>query len=53
MLSFQQGKLLLSREIEEYYSIEKDDLNTFLEKELPQDAYEVFSILGEKYIQIK
>ena len=37
----QQEKLLFSREIEEYYSIEKDELDAFLQKELPQDAYEV------------
>ncbi|WP_438314249.1 DsbA family protein [Sporosarcina sp. FA9] len=49
----QQEKLLFSREIEEYYSIEKDVFEAFLGKELPQDAYEVKSILGEKYVQVK
>lgn len=49
----QQEKLLFSREIEEYYSIEKDEFDAYLEKELPQDAYEVKSILGEKYVQVK
>ena len=48
-----QEKLLFSREIEEYFSIEKDEFDAFLQKELPQDAYEVKSILGEKYIQVK
>ena len=49
----QQEKLLFSREIEEYYSIEKNEVDAFLQKQLPQDAYEVNSILGEKYIQVK
>jgi putative protein-disulfide isomerase len=48
-----QEKLLFSREIEEYFSIEKDEFDAFLQKELSQDAYEVKSILGEKYIQVK
>jgi putative protein-disulfide isomerase len=42
-----QEKLLFSREIEEYFSIEKDEFDAFLQKELSQDAYEVKSILGE------
>lgn len=49
----QQEKLLFSREIEEYYSIEKNEVDVFLQKQIPQDAYEVNSILGEKYIQVK
>ena len=49
----QQEKLLFSREIEEYYSIEKNELDAFLQKQLPQDAYTVNRILGEKYIQVK
>ncbi|MFD1927897.1 DsbA family protein [Sporosarcina siberiensis] len=49
----QQEKLLFSREIEEYYSIEKDEFDAFLEKDLPQDAYKVNSVLGEKYVQVK
>jgi putative protein-disulfide isomerase len=48
-----QEKLLFSREIEEYFSIEKGEFDAFLKKELSQDAYEVKSILGEKYIQVK
>lgn len=49
----QREKLLFSREIEEYYSIEKNELDGFLENQLSQDAYELNSILGEKYIQVK
>lgn len=49
----QQEKLLFSREIEEYYSIEQNELAAFVQKELPQDAYETNEILGEKYIQLK
>ncbi|WP_210470799.1 DsbA family protein [Sporosarcina sp. 6E9] len=49
----QQERLLFSREIEEYFSIEKDGVDEFIQKKLPQDAYEVKSILGEKYIQVK
>lgn len=49
----QQEKMLFSREIEEYYSIEKNELEAFLLKQLPQDAYETKHILGEKYIQVK
>lgn len=49
----QQEKLLFSREIEEYYSIEQNGLEAFVQKQLPQDAYETNEILGEKYIQVK
>ena len=49
----QQEKLLFSREIEEYYSIEQNELAAFVQKELTQDTYETNAILGEKYIQIK
>ena len=49
----QQEKLLFSREIEEYYSIEKNELDAFIQKQLSQDAYETNRILGEKYIQVK
>ncbi|KXH78352.1 DsbA family protein [Sporosarcina sp. HYO08] len=49
----QQEKLLFSREIEEYYSIEKEELEIFLEKQLPKAAFQLDSILGEKYIQSK
>ena len=48
-----QEKLLFSLKFEEYFSIEKDELDAFAQKELSQDAYEVKSILGEKYIQVK
>lgn len=49
----QREKLLFSREIEEYFSIGKDELDAFLQKHLKQGMYEVQSILGEKYIQVK
>ncbi|WOV88685.1 DsbA family protein [Sporosarcina oncorhynchi] len=48
----QQEKLLFSREIEEYYSIEEKDVSTFIQEQLSQDAYEINEILGEKYIQV-
>lgn len=46
-------KLLFSREIEEYYLIEENDVNEFLQKKLRKDTYELNEILGEKYIQVK
>lgn len=49
----QREKMLFSREIEEYYAIDKDELDTFLQEQLPQDAYEMNNILGENYVQIK
>lgn len=48
----QQEKLLFSREIEEYFSIEEKDVTTFIQEQLPQDAYKTNEILGEKYIQV-
>ena len=48
-----QEKLLFSREIEEYYSIEKSELDTFAQQELAQATYETNEILGEKYIHVK
>ena len=36
----QEEKLLFSREIEEYYSIEQSEVEAFVQKQLPQDAYE-------------
>lgn len=48
-----QEKLLFSREIEEYYSIEKSELDTFSQQELAQDTYETNEVLGEKYIHVK
>ena len=49
----QEEKLLFSREIEEFYSIDKSEVEAFVQKQLPQDAHTVSSILGEKYIQAK
>lgn len=49
----QQEKLLFSREIEEYYSIEQNELEAFVQKELTQGTFERNEILGEKYIQVK
>ncbi|ARD48500.1 DsbA family protein [Sporosarcina sp. P33] len=46
-------KLLFSREIEEYYSIEEKGVAPFVQKQLSQDVYETKEILGEKYIQAK
>ncbi|MFC5603687.1 DsbA family protein [Sporosarcina koreensis] len=48
-----EEKLLFSREIEEFYSIDKNKVETFAKEQLPQDAYTVNSLLGEKYIQAK
>lgn len=49
----QQEKLLFSREIEEFYSINKSEFDAFVEKQLPQDSYTVNSLLGETYIRAK
>lgn len=49
----QRDKLLFSREIEQYYSIDKSEVHEFLQKHLPQGAYETNSILGETYVQVK
>jgi len=46
-------KLLFSREIEEYYSIEEKDVAPYIQKQLLQDVYETNEILGEKFIQVK
>lgn len=49
----QREKMLFSREIEEYYAIEKDELGTFLQEQLPEDVYEMNNILGESFVQLK
>jgi putative protein-disulfide isomerase len=46
-------KLLFSREIEEFYSIEEKDINEFIQQQLSEDAYESAEILGELYIKAK
>lgn len=49
----QEEKLLFSREIEEFYSIDQNEVEAFAQGQLPQDAYTVNNLLGEKYIQAK
>jgi len=49
----QEEKLLFSREIEEFYSIDKSEVEAFAQEQLPQDAYKVSNLLGEKYIVAK
>lgn len=49
----EKEKLLFSREIEEYFSIEEKDVGSFIQQQLAQDVYETNEILGEKYIQVK
>lgn len=49
----QEEKLLFSREIEEFYSIDQSEVEAFAQEQLPQDTYTVNSLLGETYIQAK
>lgn len=49
----QEEKLLFSREIEEFYSIDKSEVEVFVQEKLPKDAYKVSNLLGEKYIVAK
>src|SRR5690606_2565607 len=49
----QEEKLLFSREIEEFYSIDKSEVEAFAQEQLPKDAYKVSNLLGEKYILAK
>lgn len=49
----QEEKLLFSREIEEFYSIDQNEVELFAQEQLPKDTYTVNSLLGEKYIQAK
>src|SRR5690625_3999482 len=49
----QQEKLLFSREIEVYYSVEKKDVAAFVQQQLAENPYETKEVLGEKYIQVK
>lgn len=46
----QEEKLLFSKEIEEIYDVDKDELTAFLEKELSPNQYEVKEVLGEQYV---
>lgn len=41
--------LLFSKEIEEMYDIEQSDVNSFIEKELSPDQYQMKEMLGESY----
>lgn len=43
----QKEKLLFSRELEEYYVIEENEVEAFLQKELPENSYESNTVLGE------
>ncbi len=45
-------KLLFSKEIEEMYDIQQEDIPAFVEKELSQDSYQMESILGENYFKL-
>ncbi|WP_212391421.1 DsbA family protein [Sporosarcina beigongshangi] len=45
-----QEKLLFSREIEEFYSIEQNDVKAFINNQLSTADYEMKEILGEQYI---
>ncbi|MCG7343797.1 DsbA family protein [Sporosarcina sp. ACRSL] len=49
----QKEKLLFSREIEEYYSIEQHEVDVFIEEKLTTDSYESKTLLGETYVQVK
>lgn len=42
-------KLLLSKEIEAMYDVERPDVHSFIEKELSPDQYQAKEILGESY----
>ena len=45
----EKEKLLFSKEIEVMYDVEQSDVNSFIEKELSPDRYQVKEILGEFY----
>ncbi|WP_255507876.1 DsbA family protein [Lysinibacillus sp. BW-2-10] len=47
---FDQEKFLFSKEIEVMYDIEQSSINTFIEKELLQNSYDIKELLGESYI---
>jgi len=48
----QKEKLLFSREIEEFYTIEEKDIEAFVSKQLVNADFETKEVLGEKYITI-
>jgi len=45
-------QLLFSREIEEFYAIEENDIETFVSEQLANTDYETKEVLGEKYFTI-
>lgn len=45
----EKEELLFSKEIEEMYDIEQSDVNSFIEKELSPDQYQMKEMLGESY----
>ena len=45
----EKEKLLFSKEIEVMYDVEQSDVNSFIEKELSPEHYQVKEILGEFY----
>lgn len=45
----EKERLLFSKEIEEMYDIEQSDVNSFIEKELSPDQYQMKEVLGESY----
>ena len=48
----QNEKLLFSREIEEFYTIEEKDIEAFVSKQLVNTDFETKEVLGEKYFTI-
>ncbi|MEI4771321.1 DsbA family protein [Psychrobacillus sp. FJAT-51614] len=47
----EKEELLFSREIEELYGLDQQDVASFVEKELAEGTYLVDKVLGEKYIK--
>ena len=45
----EKERLLFSKEIEEMYDIEQSDVNSFIEKELSPDQYQMKEVLEESY----
>ncbi|MDN4606307.1 DsbA family protein [Sporosarcina highlanderae] len=49
----EKEKLLFSKEIEVMYGVDKSDVESFVNKELSSDGYQVNELLGESYFTIK
>ncbi|MGW8427328.1 hypothetical protein ACWGJQ_17780 [Peribacillus simplex] len=49
----EKESLLFSREIEVMYDLQKDEVQTFIEKELSPNEYNFKEILGEMYIEVQ